>query len=151
MLPWLVFEQLTRTSRLRSDRASSERRVGMRIPLKIPLTAHRIDSGKLSEPILVRTKDISRSGLAFIDGGRSNLSAEFIVRLQPSVGPAVWLWCALRRRNEFDRTCTIYSAAFLKILLPGQDLKPGKEPAKLAWLDVEGEATPEETPFKLSA
>jgi hypothetical protein len=45
----------------------------------------------------------------------------------------------------------VFSCSFLKILLPGQDLRPGAKPTNLAWLDVEGEATPDEQAFKLSA
>jgi len=151
MLPLVVFDQLTRTSGLRSDRTASERRVGVRIPLKIQISVHLIEGGVLAEPIAVRTKDISRTGISFIDGGRSNLAAEFILRLQPAKCGPVWLWCALRRRNDCDRTCMVFSCSFLKILLPGQDLRPGAKPTNLAWLDVEGEATPDGQAFKLSA
>lgn len=152
MLPKTVFEQLTRASGIRSDRGGDERRSGVRVPLRTIATTYRMDAGRVGDPMSVRIKDVSNTGVAMLTSGKSvQMGGEFLLRLQPPGGMAVWLWCALRRRTEYDRTCTVTTAVFMKLLLPGQGLSPGQEFAKSAWVDVEGETTPDETAFRRCA
>lgn len=147
MLPKGVFEQVTRAMGVRGEVRPNERRAAMRIPIRGQATVHRMIAAKVAEGSTVRLKDISQGGVSMLTAGRSPVSGEFLLRMQAptsdtQIWTGLWIWCLLRRQTEFDRTCTVSSATFLKLLLPGQVLAVGRDVNSVKWLDVEGDVVP---------
>jgi hypothetical protein len=142
MLPNEILERLTGSHGFRSDHRTGERRGATRIPARCAVMLHGINGGKLGPPVPVRVRDISATGIAFVTPPKMELGGEFVVKLTPPSGAAVWLWCASTRRNDFTRTVSVQCGAFLKLLSPTQTLAPGKALAEVVWHSVEGDDCP---------
>ena len=94
--------------------------------------------------MMIRTRNISVSGISVMSVVREPLSHEFVVGLDGGRYGTIWLWTTLCRKTDFDRTCTVTNSVFLRLLVPGQKLLSGTAVDRYAWLDVEGDAMPEE-------
>lgn len=156
MLPNSVFENLTRARNLRIEQRSSERRSSIRVAVRAVASAYRIQHSTVGTPVPIRVRDISTTGISFITQHDIRFPGEFLIRIQSALANrngsgAYWIWCQYRRRDECDRTCALTSASFLKILSPGNILSPGTNLNAVNWMDIEGDVTPSDLPFRAVA
>lgn len=132
MLPQAVFDQVVKTSGIRSEVSRHERRGAMRVPMRGMTEVRAIVQGCALPAFNVRIRDVSQTGVAILLMGKQILPREFLVRLDMGERRSVTLFCDTRRVSSFDGV-TVVSAQFLKMMLPGQQIIDNLPIATLQW------------------
>lgn len=90
------------------------------------------------------------SGCSLLSRGKILPGQEFLLRVEGPQDATYWMWCRCRRCNEVDRLSFTLGCTFLRLLYPGQDLKPGSNVVSALWLDVDGDGQPDD-PYAAAA
>lgn len=150
MLPTSLFERITHAFGLKSSTNPRERRAGVRVDLRTRAYACMVTGTCASTASLVRTREISQTGMSVIHPHRVRVGQELLIRLSARDGTRFWLWCRCRRCHGADHLCNLLGLTIMRVLYPGQDIRLGTELTRLTWLDVEGDAVAED-PFASAA
>lgn len=146
MIPAPLFQRITLTGTVRTERRPNERRGAARIPCQIRATLFSIRAGRALPGQSVRLKDISQSGIGVIAPHDLQLTPDFVIRLSRPGTPDVHLHCKIRRRTSATGGCAVAGCSFERLLAPGQQFAENTSPDTYLWLDVAGTITPED-PF----
>lgn len=132
MLPQAVFDQIVKTSGLRVEATRNERRGAVRVPMRGTAEARSLAHNVALPAMNVRLRDVSTTGVAVLLMAKQVLTKEFLVKLSLGEGRTVLLWCDTRRTSTHDG-CTVVSAMFLKMMLPGQKLGDNLPVSSVKW------------------
>lgn len=144
MLPVAYFERVVGAQRLKTFNANRERRVGLRVDLRLKGYACPLVGMTVADVYDVKVREISLSGGSMLQKQRMKVGQEFLLRIDARDGLRYWLWCKARRCNVLDDLIHLVGMNFVRVLYPGQDIQVGTNPSSLMWLDVEGAVTPDD-------
>lgn len=144
MLPASVLERFTATRGVRFDFSQLGKRGAVRVPLRLPALVYPADNGQVGQPVRVRLKDISLTGVGALLPRRVRVPRTWLMCLGPqpmTTRRSLVLRCETTRAVQAGPWLWLLGGVIDAMLLPGQTLSVGSALQTYRWL-----ATREDTP-----